>query len=223
MNILLQIVETPPVIEASQELSIASLLWKGGVVMIPILILSLITVYVFIERFLYIRSVTKGKKDLMVHVKNRLQQGDIKGARLYAEQESSATGRIILSGLEYVGKPVKDIETMMESSANIEVAEMEKNTGYLGIIASIAPMVGFIGTISGVIRIFYNISLSDNISIGIISGGLYEKMITSGAGLIVGVLAYSGYHYLHLKIQRFTLQVQKDAYEFMRSILSPAS
>jgi biopolymer transport protein ExbB len=118
---------------------------------------------------------------------------------------------------------VKDIETMMESSANIEVAEMEKNTGYLGIIASIAPMVGFIGTISGVIRIFYNISLSDNISIGVISGGLYEKMITSGAGLIVGVLAYSGYHYLHLKIQRFTLQVQKDAYEFMRSILSPAS
>lgn len=214
---ILQIPETPA------ELSIFSLLMKGGVVMIPILLLSLATVYILVERYMYIRAATKGRKDIMTHIARYLQAGDIKAAKLYADRESSSIGKIILSGLDHVGKPIKEIETMMESATNIEIAEMEKNTGYLGIIAGIAPMLGFIGTISGIIRIFYNISLSDNISIGIIAGGLYEKMITSGSGLIVGVIAYASYHFLHQMINRFSLRIQKDVYEFMKSILSPAS
>jgi biopolymer transport protein ExbB len=214
---LLQITETPT------DLSIASLLMKGGIVMIPILLLSLAALYVLIERYLYIRAATKGKRDLMVYLKKYLQSGDIKSAKLYADQDSSAMGRILGSGLDHIGKPVKEIETMMESATNIEVAEMEKNTEYLGIIAGIAPMLGFVGTILGIIRIFYDISLSDNISIGIIAGGLYQKMITSGSGLIVGILAYAAFHFLQQKINRFSLRVQKEVYEFMRSILSPAS
>ena len=217
MNMLLQITQPPT------ELTIASLLMKGGVVMIPILLLSLASFYFLIERYLYIRAATQGKKDLMSHIRKYLQAGDIKGAKMIADQDSSAVGKILLSGLDHVGKPIKEIETMMESATNIEIAEMEKNTGYLGIIAGIAPMLGFIGTISGIIRIFYNISLSDNISIGIIAGGLYEKMITSGSGLVVGVIAYASYHFLQQKINRFSLRIQKDVFEFMRSILSPAS
>lgn len=191
--------------------------------MIPILLLSLASFYILIERYLYIRAATRGRKDLMVQIKKYLRAGDIKGAKMLADQESSSVGKIILSGLDHVGKPIKEIETMMESATNIEIAEMEKNLGYLGIIAGIAPMLGFIGTISGIIRIFYNISLSDNISIGIIAGGLYEKMITSGSGLVVGVIAYASYHFLQQKITRFSLRIQKDAFEFMRSILSPAA
>ncbi len=191
--------------------------------MIPIILLSIASFYILIERYLYIRVATKGRKDLMQQIKKYLQAGDIKGAKMLADQESSSVGKIILSGLEHVGKPIKEIETMMESATNIEIAEMEKNLGYLGIIAGIAPMLGFIGTISGIIKIFYNISLSDNISIGIIAGGLYEKMITSGSGLVVGVIAYASYHFLQQKITRFSLRIQKDAFEFMRSILSPAS
>ncbi len=217
MNMLLQITQPPT------ELTVASLLMKGGVVMIPILLLSLASFYFLIERYLYIRAATQGKKDLMSHIRKYLQAGDIKGAKMIADQDSSAVGKILLSGLDHVGKPIKEIETMMESATNIEIAEMEKNTGYLGIIAGIAPMLGFIGTISGIIRIFYNISLSDNISIGIIAGGLYEKMITSGSGLVVGVIAYASYHFLQQKINRFSLRIQKDVFEFMRSILSPAS
>jgi biopolymer transport protein ExbB len=185
---------TQAVTPASEELSIFELIMKGGAVMVPILLLSLATIYITVERYLYIRSVTKGRKDLMTHIKRYLISGDIKGARAFAAQENNAIGKIIASGLDHVGKPVKEIESMIELSANIEIAEMEKNTGYLGIIAGIAPMLGFVGTISGIIRIFYEISLSDNISIGIIAGGLYEKMITSGSGLIVGVIAYSAYH-----------------------------
>jgi biopolymer transport protein ExbB len=214
---ILQITEPTP------DLSIFSLLIKGGIVMIPILLLSLATFYILVERYLYIRGVVGGRSDLMAQIKKYLQSGDIKAARLLAEQESTGMSRILLSGVEHIGKPIKEIETMMESATNIEIAEMEKNTGYLGIIAGIAPMLGFIGTIGGIIKIFYDISLSDNISIGIIAGGLYQKMITSGSGLIVGVIAYASYHFLQQKINRFTLRVQKDVFEFMRSILSPAS
>jgi len=225
LGILLQITTEPIVTpEATPEegLSIATLLMKGGFIMIPILLLWFIATYIFIERFLYLRTAAKVRKDFVPQIARRLQVGDISAARAFAEQDSSATGTIIKSGLDYVGKPLKDIESMMESAANIELAEMEKNMGYLGIIAGVAPMLGFIGTISGIINIFYSISLSDNISIGIIAGGLYEKMITSGSGLIVGVLAYSAYHLLQQRIARYTLQMQKDVFEFMRSILSPA-
>ncbi len=158
----------------------------------------------------------------MNNIIRMIRSSDIRSATFFAEKDETAIGRIITTGLQSVGKPIKEIETMMESVANIEVGEMEKNTGYLGIIAGIAPMLGFIGTISGIINIFYSISLTDNISIGIIAGGLYEKMVTSGAGLIVGLCAYSAYHALHQKIQRFTLQVQRDSLDFIRYIISPA-
>jgi biopolymer transport protein ExbB len=213
--ILLQINQPP------EALSVFELMMKGGVVMIPILLLWLIAMYIFIERYLYLRIATKAKQDFVLNINKHLQQGDLKTARLYAQQENSATATILKNGLDYVGKPVKEIESMMETAANIEIGEMEKNIGYLGIIAGIAPMLGFIGTISGIINIFYSISLSDNISIGIIAGGLYEKMITSGMGLVVGVLAYTGYHVLQQKINRFSLQMQRDVFEFMRSIISP--
>ena len=190
--------------------------------MIPILLLWVLTTYIFIERYLYLRAKAKSQNDFVPQILRLLKESDIKGAVMLAEREQSAIGRIMSTGLHYVGKPVKDIETMMESVANLEVGEMEKNTGYLGIIAGVAPMLGFIGTISGIIHIFYSISLSDNISIGIIAGGLYEKMITSGAGLVVGVSAYAAYHYLHQKIHKFTLRAQRDSLDFIRYIVSPA-
>ena len=160
---------------------------------------------------------------MVQNITRMIKDSDIKAATMFAERETSSTGRILASGLQYIGRPMKEIEGVMESTANVEVGEMEKGTGYLGIIAGIAPMLGFIGTISGIIRIFYTISLSDNISIGIIAGGLYEKMITSGAGLVVGVLAYTGYHILNQMIQNFTLRAQRDSLEFIRYIMSPAS
>lgn len=214
---------TPDMPETYEGLSVAELLLKGGIVMYPIVLLLFIATYLFIERFLYIRQKAKQQKDLVQNITRMIKDSDIKAATMYAERESTSTARILASGLQYIGRPMKEIEGVMESTANIEVGEMEKGTGYLGIIAGIAPMLGFIGTISGIIRIFYTISLSDNISIGIIAGGLYEKMITSGAGLVVGVLAYSAYHVLNQMISNFTLRAQRDSLEFIRYIMSPAS
>lgn len=214
---------TPDMPETYEGLSVADLLLKGGVVMYPIVLLLFIATYLFIERLLYIRQKAKQQKDLVQNITRMIKDSDIKAATMYAERENTSTARILASGLHYIGRPMKEIEGVMESTANIEVGEMEKGTGYLGIIAGIAPMLGFIGTISGIIRIFYTISLSDNISIGIIAGGLYEKMITSGAGLVVGVLAYTAYHILNQMISNFTLRAQRDSLEFIRYIMSPAS
>jgi biopolymer transport protein ExbB len=168
-------------------------------------------------------AATREKKEFLSSIKQYLKSGDIKSARMYAAQDSSATGKILVVGLEHIGKPMKELESMMESAANIEVAEMERNMGYLGIIAGVAPMLGFIGTIGGIIRIFYDISQTDNITIGIIAGGLYEKMITSGAGLFVGVISYCAYHVLQQRVNMYTLKMQKDVFDFMRSILTPQS
>lgn len=215
-TVLLQIVTEAPTEIQSQ--SMLSLVMKGGVVMIPIIILSIVSIYIVVERWMYIRKRSQNLANFTNQIIDQLQDGNIKGANALCERNPGSMGNIIQSGLSSIGRPVKDIEAMMESQTNIEVAEMERRMNYLGLIAGIAPMLGFIGTISGVIKIFYSISLTDNISIGIIAGGLYEKMISSGSGLVVGLVAYTGYHLLNNFIDRFMLTTQKDVLFFLQQI-----
>jgi biopolymer transport protein ExbB len=202
--------------DTSQVNNIAELIMKGGVIMIPIILLSFLSIYLFIERYLYIRKASMIDDNMLKNVLSELKLKNPGKALKHAQDNQSSIGRILDSGLSQIGKPVKDVENYMESTTNLEISLMEKDTGYLGIIAGIAPMLGFIGTISGVIKIFYNISLADNISIGIIAGGLYQKMICSGTGLIVGVIAYCGYHYLQMMIDRFSINLQRNAIEFIK-------
>lgn len=196
--------------DTSRVDNIAELLMKGGVIMIPIILLSIVSIYLFIERYIYIRNTTRIDNDLVKGVVNELTIKNSAKALMLTQANQSSVGRILESGIGQIGKPVKEVESYMESATNLEISMMEKDTGYLGIIAGVAPMLGFIGTISGVIKIFYNISLADNISIGIIAGGLYQKMICSGVGLIVGVIAYSAYHFLQMMIDRYTIRLQKE-------------
>lgn len=204
--------------DTTQVNNIAELLMKGGIIMIPIILLSFISIYLFIERFIYIRRSTVIDETLVKNILNELKNKQPEKALRHAQTDQSSLGRIVESGLVQAGKPVKEVENYMESTTNLEISLMEKDTGYLGIIAGVAPMLGFIGTISGVIKIFYNISLADNISIGIIAGGLYQKMICSGVGLIVGVIAYSAYHYLQMMIDRYTIRLQRQVIEFLKAV-----
>jgi biopolymer transport protein ExbB len=198
--------------------NIAELLMKGGIIMIPIILLSIFSIYLFIERFIYIRRSSVIDETMVNNVITEIINKRNDKALLHARDSSSSLGRILESGLNNPGKSPKDAEGYMESTANLEISVMEKDTGYLGIIAGIAPMLGFIGTISGVIKIFYNISLADNISIGIIAGGLYQKMICSGTGLIVGVIAYAAYHYLQMMIDRFSIDMQRQVNHVVKSL-----
>ncbi|HEX8060833.1 MAG TPA: MotA/TolQ/ExbB proton channel family protein [Cyclobacteriaceae bacterium] len=200
---------------APEDISIIDLLAKGGPIMIPIALLSVLTIYFLVERWMYINSVSKRSPELIDSVADHLEKGNVNGAMMSVQRENSATGKMIYPALSFVGKSYREMEAVMEANAEIQIGRMEKNLGYLGVIAGIAPMLGFIGTISGIIKIFYNISASNDISIGIIAGGLYEKMITSGAGLFVGAIAFTCYHILNLRIQRITLALQEDASNFL--------
>lgn len=215
---ILEVLDQAQLKDTNTVNNVAELLMKGGFIMIPIILLSFVSIYIFIERYLYIRKNAIVDESFVKNVINELRNKKSDEALLRTKKIDTSLGRIIESGLNQTGKSPKDLESYMEATANIEISMMEKDTGYLGIIAGIAPMLGFIGTISGVIKIFYNISLADNISIGIIAGGLYQKMICSGTGLIVGVIAYSAYHYLQMMIDRFSINMQRQANEVVKAL-----
>ena len=208
-------------ISQNEEISLLEFLIKGGVFLIPIVILFFYTIYLIIERYLYLRKATKLDNHLMRDVKIQLSSGHLSSAVSAAERSESASGNVIREGILTIGRPIAEIESNMERAANIEIGEMEKKLGQLGLIAGIAPTLGFVGTISGVIKIFYSISVTEDISIGNISGGLYEKMISSGAGLVVGIIAYAAYHLFNGTIDNFSLRIQKQVLEFVNIIQRP--
>jgi biopolymer transport protein ExbB len=205
-------------IAPNNEISVLEFIFKGGFFLIPIAILLFYTFYLIIERYLYIAKVSKIDPFLMRDVKEQLTAGKFDMARSITERTNTASGNVIKEGITLIGRPISEIESNMDRAADIEIAQMEQHLGQLGLIAGIAPTLGFIGTISGVIKIFYSISVTENISIGNISGGLYEKMISSGSGLIVGIIAYSAYHLLNGKIDSYALKVQKQILEFVNII-----
>jgi biopolymer transport protein ExbB len=215
-SFLIPVVEQAQLTDTNSVNNIAELLMKGGFIMIPIFLLSILSVYLFIERYYYIRRSAAIDESFVKNIMNELRNKRPDQALIQTRLNRTSLGRILESGFDQKGKSVKEIEGFMESTTNIEIAMMEKDTGYLGIIAGVAPMLGFIGTISGVIKIFYNISLADNISIGIIAGGLYQKMICSGTGLIVGVIAYCAYHVLQMMIDRFSINLQRQINEVVK-------
>lgn len=203
-----------------EEISAIDFLMKGGVFLIPIALLLFYTTYIAVERFLYIRRMTKQNMLLLNELQTQLNVGNMQGAIDVTNRDQTAFGSVVKEGVQSIGRPVPQIEANMEKVANIEIGKMEKNINHLGLIAGIAPTLGFIGTISGVIKIFYNISISENVSIGNISGGLYEKMISSGSGLVVGILAFTSYHLLNGIIDNYALAIQKINLEFVKLISS---
>lgn len=205
----------------TNEISVLEFILKGGFFLIPIALLLFYTIYIIIERYLYISKRAVIDSNLIRDIRDNLNAGNIDLAVSTAERNGTASGYVLREGILTIGRPIAEIESNMERAANIEVGEMEKKLGQLGLIAGIAPTFGFIGTISGVIKIFYSISQTEDISIGNISGGLYEKMISSGAGLVVGIVAYTAYHLFNGKIDSFALGIQKQVLDFVNIIQRP--
>lgn len=208
-------VATQVATKADVQMSLWELVLKGGIIMIPILLLSLLAVYFFFERLIAIRKASKSDTNFMNNIRDFIYDVKIDSAKALCKSTNSPVSRMVEKGIDRIGKPIPEIERSIESVGRYEVSKLERNLKILGIVAGIAPMLGFIGTIMGVIKIFYNISLSGNFSIGEISGGLYEKMITSASGLIVGVLAYAGYHYLNILLDKVIFKLEDSGIEFI--------
>jgi biopolymer transport protein ExbB len=205
----------------AQSINYFSLLLKGGFVVYPILILLLLTLFLAVERYLFIKDASRIDSGFLRSLKDNILRGDMKTALTLSKSTNLPISRILEKGIARIGKPVKDIESAMEIQSNLEISKMEKNMGYLGLIAGIAPTLGFIGTISGIIRIFYEISVTGNFSIETISNGLYEKMISSFSGLIVGLFAYAAYHSINMMIDKFSINLQATVMDFFDTLNEP--
>ncbi|SEA01771.1 MotA/TolQ/ExbB proton channel family protein [Pedobacter hartonius] len=209
------------VVAAPQELHFFDLLIKGGWVMVPLAVLAFAGLVIFVERYITIRKSSKSEVNLMIQIKQYIHDGRLENAIALCRNTNSPLGRMLEKGMRRIGRPIKDIEAAIENVGKLEVSKLEKNISILGIIAGIAPMLGFVGTIVGVITIFHDVSIKGAIEIGTISGGLYTKMITSASGLIVGIIAYVLYHILNAMVERIILRMETDALEFIDLLEEP--
>ena len=200
--------------KTSSDITAFEFLMKGGIFLIPIGILLFYSLIVIVEKYRYIRKMTRYNSSLLAEIKMELISNKYDQALNVLAKDKTAFGSVVNEGVLSMDRPYLERQSNMEKVANIEVGKMEKNLGHLGLIAGIAPTLGFIGTISGVIKIFYSISITENVSISNISGGLYEKMISSGSGLVVGIIAFAGYHLLNGMIDNYALNIQKVSLDF---------
>ena len=206
----------------TEHITYLDFILKGGVMIYPLIALLFFCVYVIIERYLSIKKAAKQDPNLVNDIKQQLKAGKLDNAIMLCSRENTASGNILRSGISIIGRPISEIESVMDKTANIEIANMEKGLGHLGLISGIAPILGFIGTIIGVITIFHSISTTGNLNIQTISGGLYQKMISSGAGLVVGVVAYGAYHMFNMMIDSFANKVQRQTLEIINVIQEPS-
>lgn len=213
---------TLPAQPVPEVTTLIDIIMKGGIIMIPILILSIVATYVFIERYLTIRRHITSDVAFMNNIRDFVLSGKTDSALTLCRNTEKPIARMIEKGISRLGKPIKEIEESIEIAGKFEVYDLEKNIQILAVIAGIAPMFGFLGTIIGVIKIFFNISMTSDVSIGSVSAGLYTKMVTSAAGLIVGIVAYIGYHWLNIILNKAIHQLEWNAMNFIDLLKSPS-
>lgn len=211
-------ITTPP---TEQSITLWEMAEKGGPILIPIFILSVMALYIFFERLFTIQRFSKVDNNFMNRIRDYVLNGNIDSAKSLCKSTNSPVARMIEKGIMRLGKPVKEIEGAIENVGKLEIYKMEKNLSVLGTIAGIAPMFGFLGTIFGVIKIFYQIAQQNSLEINTISGGLYVKMISSASGLLVGMIAYAAYHFLVHRIDRVINNMERNAVEFIDLLEEP--
>lgn len=200
------------------------LVMKGGIIMVILALLSIITIYIFIERYLVISRNSKEDKNFMNMIRDNIYDGKIDTAKELCKRENSPIARMIEKGLSRIGKPLNDINAAIENVGNLEIQRLEKNIATIATIASTAPMLGFLGTVIGMIVAFYDMSMAgNNIDIQLLSSGIYQAMITTVGGLIVGIIAYVLYNMLVAKIDKLIFLLEARASEFMDVLNEPAS
>lgn len=211
------------VLQANQDLNVIDLAFKGGWVMIPILVLSLIAVYLIVERYLAIKRAGNYDAKFMGQIKSMVLNGNIKGALNHCQTTETPIARMLGKGLTRIGKPLKDIHVAVQNVGRLEVQKLEKGLPVLATIAGVAPMIGFFGTVIGMIKTFHSLSQSaDTINAGALSGGIYVAMVTTVAGLVVGIIAYLGYNLLTSKLDKVVYHMEASSLEFIDILHEPA-
>ncbi|MBL7951934.1 MAG: MotA/TolQ/ExbB proton channel family protein [Flavobacteriales bacterium] len=212
----LEAIQSSPAQPTEKSISVLELLSFGGwYIMGPLALMSIVAVYILIERTITLNKARKVDSDFMHKIRDYVHSNKLDSARNLCENSGSPVARVIGRGIARIGSPSKEIEAAMEGAGRLEVARLERGIGLLSLFAKLAPMFGFIGTIIGVINIFYEISLSDNISVGNISEGLYQKMVTSASGLIVGIVSFVAYFVVNNLVERVVEKIDGTGQQFL--------
>ena len=207
-----------------QTYSLIEMACKGGWLMIVLLILSIIAIYIFGKKWWLISRASKVDKNFMSDIRDYIHEGKIKSAITLCERYDTPVSRLVGKGIERIGRPLGDIQTAVENTGNVEIARLERGLPILATIASGAPMIGFLGTVMGMIQAFFNMSQAgNNIDITLLSNGIYTAMVTTVGGLIVGIIAYFGYNYLSSRISDLVFQMERTTIDFMDLLHEPAA
>ena len=227
-NLLQTVVDTTALAPATpvaqeQTFSLIDMAVKGGWLMLVLLLLSVIAIYIFGSKWWMIRKASNINKNFMNDIHDLIHEGKIKSAIALCQRYDSPVARLVEKGIERIGRPLQDIQTAVENMGNVEIARLEKNLPMLATIAGGAPMIGFLGTVTGMIRAFFNMSTAgNNIDITLLSGGIYEAMVTTVGGLFVGIIAYFGYNFLTSQISNLVFKMENTTIEFIDMLHEPS-
>lgn len=200
----------------TQEIGLLDLMIKGGYMMIPLYILFVVAIFIFIEKLITLRKAQKSPKHLMDQIKVLVQGGKIDQAKMMCQGDNTPMATMISKGLERIGSPLKNIEVSIENVGKIEIYKLEKNLGILATVAGAAPMIGFLGTVTGMIKAFIGVAQEEGmVSPKLLSTGIYEAMITTATGLVVGIIAYLGYNYLVTQVSKLVHRMEYTSIEFI--------
>jgi biopolymer transport protein ExbB len=209
--------------EGEITLKVWDLMLKGGWIMIPLAILSVIAIYIFVERYMALNRASKEETNFMNNIRDFMHEGKIDSAKALCKSNDSPIARMVEKGISRIGKPLNDVNAAVENVGKLEVSKLEKNIAALATIAGVSPMIGFLGTVSGMIKAFYNMSMAgNNIEIDVLAGGIYEAMITTLAGLFVGIIGYIAYNILVARIEKVVFILEARTTQFMDLLHEPA-
>lgn len=212
------------VAETVDKLSIWELATKGGWIMIVLLLLSLVALYIFVERSLLMRAMSKSDPTFLSKIRDYIREGKLQAAIELCQRTRTPGAKMIEKGIQRLGRPMQDISAAIENVGNIEISKLEKRLPVLATIASGGPMIGFLGTVTGMIRAFYDMaSAGSGVDISLLSSGIYEALVTTVGGLIVGILALFAYNFLSTRVDAVITKSEQEALEFMDLLNEPTT
>ncbi|MBB6325731.1 biopolymer transport protein ExbB [Algoriphagus iocasae] len=199
-----------------ESIGLLDLLIKGGYMMVPLYLLFILAIFIFFERLITLKKASKTSSSLMDQIRVLVQSGKIEKAKMLCAGENTPVANMIAKGIERIGSPLKNIEVSIENVGKIEIYKLEKNLNLLATVSGAAPMIGFLGTVAGMIQAFIAIAQEEGmVSPKLLSEGIYEAMITTAAGLVVGIIAYLGYNYLVSQVSKLVHNMEYTTVEFI--------
>ena len=207
---------------ASSQMSLWQLFNAGGWLMWVLLLLGGVTIFIFVERFVAIRRASSFNMGFMNRIRDLISEGDVRGAVALCRKTNTPIARMVEKGVERLGRPMSDVQTAIENVANLEVSKLENGLPFLATIAGGAPMIGFLGTVLGMVETFMDMSAAGGtVDMALLSGGMYVAMVTTVGGLVVGIPAYFGYNYLVARIEKLVFRLEANSIAFMDILNQP--